>query len=150
MHLHLVVLFTVLSLLGGLSHLVGSSAFHPRLATLILLLSALPLRFLLLPSLLCCSLSGLPFPAAAPCADFWSSPALSSFFFSVFTHAFSQETLLLCKGEKEVKFQIYPIWNEVGVSNTVKRRNCLDERATVLLPGSKNKLLSWPRGTYGF
>lgn len=131
MHLHLVFLFTLLSLLCGLSHLVGSSSFHPCLAMLILLLSALPLHFLLFPSLLCCSLSVLAFPfslacpfspAAAPCTDSWSSPALSSFFFSVFTHGFSQEILLFCKGEKEVKLQIYPVGNEACVSNSQEKK----------------------------
>ena len=67
MHLHLVFLFTLLFLLCGLSHLVGSSSFHPCLAMLILLLSALPLHFLLFPSLLCCSLSVLAFPFSLAC-----------------------------------------------------------------------------------
>lgn len=62
--------------------------------------------------------------AAAPCTDFLPSPSvLCSFFFSILTHGFSQESLLLSRGEKEVTFQTYPVGNEACVSNAVRRKS---------------------------
>lgn len=107
------LLFAHFSLLGCLSRLVESFAFHYLLAELIFLLSAFPLYISPFSSLFCSSLFCSPI-SLPPALSLWQLHILYQFlvlsfgsllfFFSTLTHDFSQETLLLFKGEKEVKF----------------------------------------------